>query len=87
MAEIEHVKYHNHIMTQHAPHKTGRFAAETISRIEAAARLGISTRKLDTMLADRKIGHIRLGGRILFRSQDLDALLARCFVPAKGGVE
>jgi excisionase family DNA binding protein len=46
----------------------------------AARRLGISVSKLYQLAASRSIGHYRIGGKILFSSQDIEAFLTGCRV-------
>jgi excisionase family DNA binding protein len=47
---------------------------------EAARRLGISVSKLYQLAAGRRIGHYRIGGKILFSEQDIAAFLSGCRV-------
>jgi excisionase family DNA binding protein len=44
----------------------------------AARRLGVSVSKLYQLAACRKIGHYRVGGRILFAEEDITAFLGNC---------
>lgn len=46
----------------------------------AARRLGISVSKLYQLAAQHRIGHYRIGGKILFSEQDIAAFLAGCRV-------
>jgi excisionase family DNA binding protein len=45
---------------------------------EAAEWLGITPRHLRRLVAERKVSHYRIGGRLIFAVPDLEALLARC---------
>jgi excisionase family DNA binding protein len=47
------------------------------TRQEAASKLRISTRSLDRLVLEQKIGHVRIGWRVLFRPVDLEAFVAR----------
>jgi hypothetical protein len=52
--------------------------AEYVTKIEAARRLGISTRQLDRLVLDRKLTkYTRIVGRhrVHYRASDLDDLL------------
>ena len=44
---------------------------------EAAEWLGITPRHLRRLVAERKVSHYRIGGRLIFAVPDLEALLAR----------
>ncbi len=44
---------------------------------EAAEWVGISPRHLRGLVAERKVGHYKIGGRLVFSVRDLEALLAR----------
>jgi excisionase family DNA binding protein len=46
----------------------------------AALRLGISVSKLYQLVGCRKIGHYRIGGKILFAEEDIAAFLGGCRV-------
>lgn len=46
----------------------------------AARRLGISVSKLYQLAAQHRIGHYRIGGKILFSEQDITTFLAGCRV-------
>ena len=45
---------------------------------EATDWLGISPRALRRLVAERKVAHYRVGGRLIFAVPDLETLLARC---------
>ncbi len=47
---------------------------------QAAERLGVSASKVYALANARKIGHYRIGGKVLFEGADLDAYLASCRV-------
>lgn len=47
---------------------------------EAAKRIGISASKLYQLAAAGRIGHYRVGGKIIFSDADVDAFLASCRV-------
>ena len=49
----------------------------------AAQRLGVSVSKLYQLAAARQIGHYRIGGKILFSQQDIEAFLTGCRVGIK----
>jgi excisionase family DNA binding protein len=49
---------------------------------EAAKRIGISVSKLYQLAASRAISHYRIGGKIVFSDNDIDAYLASCRVGA-----
>ncbi len=48
---------------------------------ETAEQLGISARTLRRLRADGKVGFVQFGRRILFRPEDVDALLVASYVP------
>jgi excisionase family DNA binding protein len=52
-------------------------------RREAAARIPVSVRTLDGFKARRKIGFVKIGGKVLFRETDIAAFIARCAIPAR----
>lgn len=41
----------------------------------AAEYLGTSRRHVQRLIADRRLTHVKVGGRIRFRQQDLDAYI------------
>lgn len=45
---------------------------EKFARPDAAAVLGITTRTLDRWISERRIGHIRLGGRVYITGAQLE---------------
>jgi excisionase family DNA binding protein len=47
---------------------------------EAAPLIGVSESTLYTLVNQRKITHLRIGGKILFRQQDIDDFLNGCVV-------
>lgn len=47
---------------------------------QAAERLSVSASKVYALANARKIGHYRIGGKVLFDAADLDAYLATCRV-------
>ena len=48
---------------------------------EASKRIGISPSKLYQLVANRKIAHYRVGGKIIFHDDDIAAFLAGCRIP------
>lgn len=44
-----------------------------ISRVDAASYLGLSSRTIDRLLAEKKIASYKMRGRVMFRVADLDA--------------
>ncbi len=44
---------------------------------EAAVFLGVSTRLVWNLIAERKLKHVRLRGRVIIRLKDLEAFLDR----------
>ena len=54
---------------------------------EAAHRLGVSIRSLRYLLRSGRLGHVRLGRRILIRHQDIEALLRKHYVKGVAEVE
>lgn len=61
-----------------------RIAAQNYLNVpEAASYIGISQRTLRSLIADRKIRVIRLGGRVILRRIDIDRFLDQ---HAEGGV-
>jgi excisionase family DNA binding protein len=48
---------------------------------EASKRIGISPSKVYQLAADRKITHYRIGGKIVFHDDDIEAFLAGCRIP------
>lgn len=51
-----------------------------LDRNEAATRLGVSLRVLERLIAQRKIGYRRIGGRYFIPESEIDAYLARVWV-------
>jgi len=49
---------------------------------EAAKKIGVSCSKLYQLVAARAVAHYRIGGKIVFSDQDIDAYLASCRVGA-----
>ena len=49
---------------------------------ETAKKIGVSCSKLYQLVAARAIAHYRIGGKIIFADQDIDAYLASCRVGA-----
>ena len=56
---------------------------EHLSRAEAAALLGRSLRSIDNLRATGRLAYVKRGGRVLFRTSDLEAFLAEAYVPAR----
>jgi hypothetical protein len=52
-------------------------------RHEAAARIPMGVRSLDYAKARRKIGFVKIGGKVLFRETDIAAFIARHAIPAR----
>jgi excisionase family DNA binding protein len=50
---------------------------------DAASFLGISVRTMETLIADRKIEHIRIGRRLLFTSEQLQRFIQENTVKAR----
>jgi Helix-turn-helix domain len=47
--------------------------------LEPAAKfVGITPRHLRNLVAQRKVAHFRIGGRLVFAVADLEVLLERC---------
>jgi excisionase family DNA binding protein len=57
----------------------------TVSEGASFVRLRPST--IRAWILRRKISHVKLGGRVLLRRCDLEALIARSIVPAKSSGE
>jgi excisionase family DNA binding protein len=55
-------------------------ASMTIS--QASKRIGISPSKLYQLVGARRIGHYRVGGKIIFSENDITSFLAGCHVSA-----
>ena len=55
----------------------------TLTKEEAAMRLGISNRGLERLMAARRIRYFKVGKRVVFRAEDIDAYLERCAVEPK----
>lgn len=49
---------------------------------EAARRIGVSASKLYQLVAARRIGHYRIGGKIVFGEEDVAQFLSNCHVGA-----
>lgn len=49
---------------------------------ETAKRIGVSSSKLYQLVSARAISHYRIGGKIVFSDQDVDAYLQSCRVGA-----
>jgi excisionase family DNA binding protein len=49
---------------------------------DASKRIGISRSELYRLVRDRRIGHFRIGGKIVLSLEDVDAFLKGCHVPA-----
>jgi excisionase family DNA binding protein len=59
-----------------------------LSLVQAAARLGVSPYTLRGWAKyGRRLPYLRLGRRLLFRPEDLEAFERRCFVAAAEGGE
>ena len=50
---------------------------------EAAARLNVSRRTLETLIAERKLRPLRIGRKRLFHLAQLQAFLRECEVPTR----
>lgn len=46
-----------------------------MTKDEAAAALSIGTRTLDRLVADRRIAYVKIGTRLAFTQEDLDAFI------------
>jgi hypothetical protein len=55
----------------------------TMNRKEFAERVGISVRKLDTLLAEGRVSCSRIGSRVLFTDAHAEELLKKFEVPAR----
>ena len=55
-------------------------AMNKFSVAEAAPLIGVSESTLYTLVSQKKITHLRIGGKILFRQQDIDEFLESCVV-------
>jgi excisionase family DNA binding protein len=53
---------------------------ELLDRIRAARFLGISPATLDRLVKAKRIDHFRIGRRVLFAREGLEAFLSRCQV-------
>ena len=53
------------------------FSSMTLDRHSAAQKLGVSVVTLDRMVAKRRIGHVRIGRRVLFTDEMLSEYIAR----------
>ena len=51
-----------------------------LSRRDAAKRIGVSLRTLDTLIAEGEIPYLRVRGRVLFDPTDLRSFLDKCRV-------
>ena len=52
---------------------------EKLSRKEAADYLGVSVVTIDRLVAGKKLGHFRIGTRVIFgKSEHLDQFLSAC---------
>jgi excisionase family DNA binding protein len=52
---------------------------------EASRVLGISKSMLYELAASGQLAHVRIGARILFRPEQLEAFVESCSAPVKGG--
>lgn len=62
-------------------------AIELIKLLDVAATaeaLGISKRSLWTLTSSRRIPHVRVGRRVLYRPNDIAAFIDSAVVPADG---
>jgi excisionase family DNA binding protein len=57
--------------------------SKTLDRKKAAQYCGVSVVTIDRALAKNKIGHFRIGRRVLFSTAHLDSFLKRNEVSAK----
>lgn len=69
-----------------APQKQGADIPELLTRQEAARYLRISVPSLQRRIRDRHIVSVRMGARVLFRKEDLDASLQRGSVGNDDGI-
>ncbi len=51
---------------------------EKLSRKGAADYLGVSVVTIDRLVAAKKLGHFRIGTRVIFSKEHLDAFLIAC---------
>jgi len=65
-----------------ASHDEDQAVERTHPYPEAARRLGVSRRHLERLVAAGAIRHVRSGGRVLFRDEDIEAYLD---AQARGG--
>ncbi|MEI6279065.1 MAG: helix-turn-helix domain-containing protein [Verrucomicrobiota bacterium] len=54
-------------------------------RREAARRIPVSVRTLDGFKSRRKIGFVKIGGKVLFRESDIAAFIARHVIAPRAG--
>jgi excisionase family DNA binding protein len=77
-------------MQQQAQHETRRGTAEVsqfnplLTTTEAARALGLGKRTLAQLIAERKVGFIKIGRSVRFSREDLDAFVERQRVKAQG---
>lgn len=58
-------------------------ASELLDVKEAAAMLRLKVSTVRAWILARKLPYVKLGGRVLFRREDLEAFIAASLVPAK----
>ncbi|HKT87949.1 MAG TPA: helix-turn-helix domain-containing protein [Candidatus Sulfotelmatobacter sp.] len=56
---------------------------ELLKAREAATYLRYKESTIRAWILDRRIPYVKLGGKVLLRRSDLDALIAKSVVPAK----
>lgn len=59
---------------------------EKFSRKEAANYLGVSVITIDRLVLAKKLGHFRIGSRVIFSKEHLDAFLNTCEQKTKKAV-
>ena len=72
------------MMDSQAPNYKARLA---YSLREAAQLLDLSVRSLQYLIRSGRVGHVRIGRRVLIRHADIEALLRRGYVKASMPLE
>jgi excisionase family DNA binding protein len=56
---------------------------ETMTAREVARLLGLNRATVYKLAAVGQLGHLRIGGAVRFRREDVEEFLARCYRPAR----
>jgi excisionase family DNA binding protein len=58
---------------------------EVLTARQVAELLGLNRATIYKLAAARQLPHLRIGGAVRFRREDVEAFVARCYRPARAG--